>query len=358
MKKLLVLSLVLVVTAILILSSCTTPATPTEPTPVPPAPSPTPPSSEKPIELVFASNSPENVGMSVVHAEWMNKIEEETAGRVKFTAHWASSLLADEESFRGVQDGIADLSPYNPSETSGQRLNMVYTVPFMGTPDMTQSGMIYQQILKEFPEMMAEWPGMIPYAAWCMPAYQIHSTKSLIKVPDDLKGKKVSATGTLAKLVDSVGGAPVQMTVTDWYMSLERGLLEVLPTSYQAVEAFGCTELVPYHSNFTGSGYISPMVILFNQEKWNSLPSDIQKVFTDAEEWFGPAFTENELGFLNFVIKPKMEEWGHTIYDLTPEETQLWVDAAQPFWEIWIEENEQYGPAQEIVDRIQELKAQ
>ncbi len=206
--------------------------------------------------------------------------------------------------------------------------------------------------------MRAEYGGMIPYAAWTMPSMHLHSTKSLIRVPADVKGKKAGTSGEMAKLIESVGGAPVNVAIGDWYMSLERGLLEVMPTSAQALDAFGCTELCPYHAFFNGSGYCEPMVMLFNDKKWASLPPDIQKVFTDAEAWFGPAFTENESGYLEFAIMPKYKELGHTVVTLSVEETQQWVNAAQPFWKTWVEENSKYGPAQKIVDRIQELKAQ
>jgi len=110
MKKVLFVSILLLVIGALILSGCSTKTTTMTQTTTTTSTSTTT-TTTGPIELIFASNSPQGVGMSVVQEKWMQKIEEETGGKVKFIAYWSESLLKDEESFRGVQDGVADISP-------------------------------------------------------------------------------------------------------------------------------------------------------------------------------------------------------------------------------------------------------
>jgi TRAP-type C4-dicarboxylate transport system substrate-binding protein len=382
MKRLLLVSLVLVVIGTLILGGCaaktttttapvittttttkTTATVTSTTTTTAPATTitttTTTTTAAQPIEIVWTSNTPAEVGMSVVQDALMNKIEEQSGGRVKFIKYWGESLLKDPEMFRGIQDGIADMGPYNPSTESGLRLNTIFNMPFIGPSTQNMAGEIYQQLLKEFPEMTAEYEKLVPYGAWVMPGFNIHATDGLIIKPSDMQGKKAACSGEMAKLVDSIGGAPVQMSIGDWYMAIDRGLVQVVPSLIQAVDSFGCTELLPYHTWFgEGGGFFEPMVLIFNKQKWDSMPPDIQQIFLDNEKAYGYAFTENEQAFLDYVIMPKMLAANHTFYQLSTEETKAWVDAAKFLVDEWITENAPYGPSQQIYDRVQQLVAE
>jgi TRAP-type C4-dicarboxylate transport system substrate-binding protein len=92
-----------------------------------------------------------------------------------------------------------------------------------------------------------------------------------------------------------------------------------------------------------------------NQKTWDSLPSDIQDIFTSSEE-------SGAIAVLNGYIaegdtaREIVRKAGRTIYEPTVEETKLWTDAYGPLRETWVQEREAEGlSGQEAVDELLSL---
>ena len=166
-------------------------------------------------------------------------------------------------------------------------LNMFSKLAFMGYPSMAAGTEIYQKLWDKFPEIRNEFQQVKVYGAEMSPPNHLHFTDKVVKVPADLKGMKVIAIGgTMAEEMAMMGAAPLDIKVTDLFMSLERGLANGVSIHFPVVHAFGILKLVPYHTVFPGGTVMSVDMLLFNQKKWDKLPADVQKVFLDLEPWY------------------------------------------------------------------------
>jgi TRAP-type C4-dicarboxylate transport system substrate-binding protein len=110
---------------------------------------------------------------------------------------------------------------------------------------------------------------------------------------------------------------------------------------------------------------------MMNKQKWDALPPDMQKLFTDVsneykDKW-GVAFNGIDFGGIEFVKKH-----GGQVINLTPAESKRWVAAVQPViadykkdlvgrgykepeidtWISFIRERTEYWKAQEKARKI------
>ena len=314
----------------------------------------------KPIELTFASSIPSVAPLARLHKRWGDMIEQKSGGRVKFVYYFGGSLFKQigGEMLRGVQSGVVDFG-YNPiTRKYGFELNSITEVPFMGWKTMSQAAAVYNELLGEFPELRKEFKGVEPYAARPMPPNQLNTTKKLVRVPADIKGMKLYASGYISNLVEILGGAPVQVDVGDWDVSLNSGLIEGLGTHYVVVNVFKCMELVPHHTDF-GEGGISFLYdcLFTSPNTWKRLPPDIVKIIKDLEPWLVEESIKVDTSEIQRA-KDVAKGLGQTFTYLTPEEIQMWMTAAKPFHEKWIADNEANGlPARAVYEETKRLIA-
>jgi len=273
--------------------------------------------------------------------------------------YFSETLLKNSDVFRGVKSGIADLGYYTIGTDPGVLdLNYITRYPFLGWKSMKSGQVIYQELMKKFPELLEEFGDMKVFAPSMMPPNQLHSVKP-VRVPADMKGMKIIARGEWADLANAVGAAPIGLGPGDWYMTLERGLAEATITHYPVMHVFKCDELTPYHSSFgEGGAGMCPALYIMNMDTWNSFPPDIQAILDELGEWRADQIVQIDLAEIKRAVDWATEE-GHTFLELTPEEVKLWSDAIVPLHEKWLAELEAQGkPGRAVYEEAKRLIAE
>lgn len=278
-------------------------------------------------------------------------IEERSEGRITLELFEGGSLAARDETLRVLQAGIADIGFHTVTELP---LNLISRLPFLGMPNKWAAAEVHTELFKKFPELKKEI-GVEPLALAGMPPEQIFFTKKEVRVPADIKGMKIICGGEIAKVIDAAGGAAMNLNPGDWYMSLERGLVEGHVINFLAVFAFKTVELFQYHTMFGegGTGLVI-MGYLMNPDSWNSLPPDLQEIVAESTEWVAQELMRLDERDQQTSMNMS-KELNHTFTYLTPEEVQLWADLAKPVHEQWIADYAGKGPTQAIYDEAQRL---
>jgi len=311
----------------------------------------------KVIELKFTSHNGPEVPLSKYHKQWGDMLEKRSNGRVKVTYYWSEALLKLGDALRGTQTGLSDIAYYvhgsNPGVTE---LNRFHRLPFMGFPSMEVATTIYKKLWDKFPELKAEYKNVYVYGPRMMPPYQLHMTKDTIRVPKDLRGKKILARAEWATVMQTVGAAPLDQGPGEWYMTLERGLAQGHLVHFPALQALKTLELLPIHTIFgTGGCSMAMDLWLINMDTWNSLPQDIQQIMKDLEPWLQQSEIEQEYAYINTILETA-KKMNHQFINLTPDEVALWREAGKGTHEEWITKNEAKGlPARQIYDETQRL---
>jgi TRAP-type C4-dicarboxylate transport system substrate-binding protein len=378
MKRILLVVMVITLASVWVFAGCAEPTPAPEPSPTPaPTPSPTPSPTPKPsptpaptptpapeptgtIELKHASAFPPPSPLSQITQQWADKVYEESDGRLKITCYFGASLVGSDEMYRAVESGITDMGHYTLGTDPGLTpLNLVVTLPFLGLPSQAAGGPIHEKLLNSFPELQNEFKGMKVVALCAAPPETMHFTKKEVHLPEDLKGMKIVATGKWwSEALKEVDAAVVSIPAQDLYMSFERGLVEGHIFNFIGARSLKLLELYKTHTLFGDGGcFMTTMQFMMNNDSWNSLPPDLQKLMLDTGQWFRSALVESNKGDIQRGIDDA-KEMGHTFVQLTPAEIKAWSDIGIPVHELWIAENESKGPARAIYEEIQKLIAE
>jgi len=290
---------------------------------------------------------PPEASITKEFVSWAEGIEQQSNGRVKITCYLGGSLLKHGEMYRGVQDGIADIAWYSPTEDPGNwDLNSFQDLAMLGFKSDRQATKIYDTLLKDNATgLMQEFydKNFIPYGVLFPPTFQLWTTSKAVNVPDDIKGMKIYAVGTMAELFSAGGGAPVTLDIGDVYMSLDRGLIQAVNTHPAAMMVYNLLGFIKYATWFGDGGcYAFMNCFLFNKNKWDSLPSDIQTIFKEAEAVHieaAIAASHSEMDAALAICKQNNVQFTN----LTQDEIAVWQTLAEPSHEKWLQSMESKG---------------
>jgi TRAP-type C4-dicarboxylate transport system substrate-binding protein len=307
----------------------------------------------KVIELTVNDHNPEMAPPGQATKHWAAKVEELSGGKVKVNVHFGGALLKGDEAYRGVQKGVADAAHYTLDKRDGFLLNTIMALPFMGWPSQKETGKMYMDLLEKFSAMKGEWENVKITGVMMMPPTHIHTVDKVIKTPADLKGMKFhGAEAALVKSLDVAGATAVQMDIADMYMSLDRGLLQGVMNHIPVLQVFGVLKLLKYHTMFGDGGMnMTPMFMIMNADKFNSLPPEAQKAVMGAGQAWSEKFLVLDAGFQKKCLSDA-QAMNHTFTYLTPEEIKVWYNLIkEPVHDKWIQEAEAKGlPGKAVYD--------
>lgn len=312
----------------------------------------------KPIELTFNHLVPPVIPFAKVAQNWAKMIEEKSGGRVKITFYWSASLMPQQEIFKAVQTGVADVS-YYPLNADFQPLSFFASLPLMGFTSSTQGTEIYHKIYEQFPAVRDEFKGTTVLSTRMGAMSQIHTTKRAVQVPGDMKGLKLSGVGKqTAKFIQAGGAAPITGgAAADMYMNLERGLSDGTINHFPLILVFGTLPLLQNHAVF-GEGGVSGSIeaVIMNMNKFKSLPPDVQKIVEEASDWYTAEAIKLDISEVKRA-EAAAKGMNHNFVSIdSPEKLKPWEDVAQPLHEDWIKEMEQKGkPGRAVYDAVKKL---
>jgi TRAP-type transport system periplasmic protein len=358
MKKLVIILLGIMIVGALIVSSCSKSTTTTSvtqtstKTTTQTVTSMTTTTTEvKPIELRFSAFCVPEMGIGKVLQQTADRINEKSGGRLTVTVYWGEALSKMLDNSKAVQSGIADMSEYNIGSSAGlQELSRVLQLPFMGHTSYKEANDVFYQLYNKYPEIQAEWQGTKVLGVRAMIGYQFFFTEKTVRLPEDMKGMKLISSQGWVDFMTGVGAAPVQIGYGDWYTSLERGLVQGIPTHFVAAYAMKFLDLVPNITVFGDLGCSNAQgAMLMSLETWNSLPADLQAVVQEAADYWVQAVTDSDNADLVSAMDYAKEK-GFNLTYLTADEIQKWQTAAmQTEHAKWLQDNASKG-AQKIYD--------
>jgi TRAP-type transport system periplasmic protein len=284
--------------------------------------------------------------------EWANKVEENTNGQVKITIYPSGSLAKDVDAYDSTSGGVCDITYVNNvTENSRWSLNNITNVLSLPFPCDERGAEVWMQLWEEYPSMLDEFQGVKPLVPSVGSPTSIHTTE-LVRVPEDIKGMKIAVRGPKTVMLQSAGASPVSLGAGEWYMGVEKGVIDGAFAPTGVVVDRGVHEVLNYHLCFNlGQG---GSVIIINSEVWDRLPPDVQQEI-EALQPLGTELLAKAKQAEEDVGLDKCKAIGNEIVTISKEELKLWTDLAEPLAEDWITENESKGPAREIYEYAKEL---
>ncbi len=287
---------------------------------------------EKVVTLNYAHFMPPLTKQCILAKQWCSEVEKRTNGRVKINFFAGSTLMPAPQTYDGIVKGIGDIGWSILSYTRGRfPLTEVIDLP-LGY----NSGYFATKLINDFyarfkPKELDEVKVLYLHAHG--PGLLV--TKSPVSKLEDLKGMKIRSTGLSAKIVEALGGVPVALPIGETYDALMKGVAEGVLIPVEALQQWRLAEVTSYVTESYGSAYSTGFFVAMNKEKWNSLPSDIQKTIDAIDnEWIeknGKLWDEIDKEGKGYAL-----ERGIKFIQLSKEENTRWAEKVNPLLDDYV----------------------
>ncbi len=276
-----------------------------------------------------------------MHNGWMDKVEKDSGGRIKFERYPAMQLGGTPgQLFDQAKDGVVDVVWTLPGNSPGRFPRVeVFELPFVMTNAEATSKAYWeylQTVAKdEFKDVHliavnVHGPGLF------------HSRDKQIKSIADLKGMKVRGpTRQVTKLLSALGATPVGMPLPQIPDAMSKGVIDAAVVPWEVVPSVKLEELSKFHSEFDAklpALYTTTFVMVMNKAKYDSLPADLKKVIDtnsglETSGWLGKTQQGNDP-----KGKATAEERKTPILTFTNADYEAFRKAADQVDDEWVKE--------------------
>ena len=294
----------------------------------------------EPVTLKFATQNTETAWTTQNCIKpYLEKIEKEANGSVKFELYANQTLCKGNQSWQSVAKGIADLSWVSMGVYTGMNLLMeIINQPGMGFDSGMEGAERVYKIASEVPISMK------PYAANKVLALfpgdpgtgVIISTKP-IRTLEDLKGKKIRcAAGAYLDMLKALGATPVVMSMNDCYMGMQKGTIDGVLGDIDSYLSFRFYEVAKYCLHNVPRG-VTLFMIAMNKKAYDKLPAEAKKAFDANSGVEGGKWLAEHWGYNQRPLFKVATEKGTEVIRLSDDEKARWTALLAPLWDAWLE---------------------
>jgi TRAP-type transport system periplasmic protein len=313
--------------------------------------------SAETIELKMAHfMSPMHIQHQQSFVPFAEAVEKLTGGKVKIKIFPGGALGGAPELADSVKTGIADIAFIVPSYTTGRfPRTSAFDLPFNFNNAVQAAEVLYavydKYLVEDFKDYKVLW-------LYSCDTGQLHSVGKPIRTLADLQGMKMRTPSSyMSEALKLLGANPVSMPLSDLSMALDKHVIDGMLSPGTSLTDFKLTEIIKNTTQV--DFYISPMAVIMNKEKYNSLP-DYARIALDqasGKKW-GLRASKIYDDYAKSSLKSLSDRGKIKVYRLTPQEKKKFMEKVRKMEADWVAKNMTKGiPAQELMDKIHELTA-
>jgi TRAP-type C4-dicarboxylate transport system substrate-binding protein len=303
---------------------------------------------------------------------WARTIENRTNGRVKVTIFDNGSLTPAEQCYEGVVKGISDIGMSYFFYTR-ERFPLLAGLDLpLGYPNAAVATRVATELTEKYrPAELADTHLLYVQA----PGPSVLASKKPVRTLDDIKGMRICATADVQyKIASALGATPVDVPWSAAYEALKSGAVDGTLCRMELLQRVRQGEVINSITQTPALGNTMVLFVTMNLKKWQSLPPDIQQVFTDvSQEWAakhaqawdqadaaGRAFIEDlRREAISLLPRGAFIEDLHRVISLSPEEQQRWKQAVRPILDAYVKATQDKGlPGEQFLKDAQDLIAE
>jgi TRAP-type C4-dicarboxylate transport system substrate-binding protein len=281
-----------------------------------------------------------------MHKAWMDRVEKDSGGRIKFEAYPAMQLGGTPvQLYDQVRDGVVDVVWTLPGNTAGRFPRVeVFELPFIMSNAEATSKAYWEYVQTMAPDEFKETQVI---ALQVHGPGVIHTAEKPVKSVADLKGLKMRApTRQVNKMLGSLGATPVGMPLPQIPDALSKGTIQGCVIPWEVVPSVKVHELTKFHAEFDpagGSLYTTTFVMAMNKAKYSALPPDLKKVI-DANSgmatsgWLGKVQQAGDV-----AGRKAATDRGNTIFTVSAAEAQDFRRRSRAIEVEWVEDMNKRG---------------
>jgi TRAP-type C4-dicarboxylate transport system substrate-binding protein len=277
---------------------------------------------------------------------WAQRIEKASGGKVKIEIYPSMSLGGKPpQLINQARDGVVDLvwtvNGYTPGLFPRTE---VFELPFVYVNNPAATNLAMRDMFQKY--LAPEYKGVHVLFLHVHAGQAIHMVDKLVRKPDDLKGLKMRIpTRTGAWIIEALGASPVGMPVPDLPQALSKKVVDGAFIPWEIIPALKLQDLIKYYIEGPKKERFgnTTFQVSMNEARWNSLPSDVKKAFTDhsGAAWVrevGKIWAEDDDEGIAVATKA-----GNQHIQLTQAEMKAFEQKLEPVVQRWINEVKEKG---------------
>jgi len=279
------------------------------------------------IKLKGANYLPVTHPMSVLSGWFCDEVKKRTNGQVEIAYYPGGTLLTAPKMYDGVVTGISDLGFSHIQYTRGRfPVTEVFDLP-LGFPSGWTATWVATDFYNKYKPK--EWNDVeVLYLTTSGPII-LQTISKPVKTLEDVKGIKIRAVGQMSEIIKLLGGVPIPLEMVDVYDSLRRGVIEGVTVDLSTLKYWKFAEVTKFVTADWQLGTGITFYWVMNKDKWDKLPRDIQKIFTEvaseAREKQGALWDSMDIEGRDLFTS----KGGQMVY-LSDTEAARWVKAVEP----------------------------
>ncbi len=285
--------------------------------------------------------------------EFKKEVEEKSAGDLKIEIFPSAQLYKDKEVPQAVSSGAIEMGIASLTRFAGTVPAVdIFYVPFMfDSPSKVRAATAPGSTIRKGLDGTILKTGARVLWWQAFGSAIVLSKNPAIKLPGDMKGKKVRVFGkTIGDTVTALGGAPTLMSGSKQFLAYQRGTVDAGMTGITAVKSRKLYEVM---DNLTLTRHADiEFVVIINEKVWQGLSDKNKAIITTAA-----LRVEKDLrDKMSAIEAAALEDVSDkiTVFDLTREERAEWKAATKPVVDAYIKRSGEMGAA--MVKAADELK--
>ncbi len=281
-----------------------------------------------------------------MHKPWMDKVEKESGGRLRFEAYPSMQLGGTPaQLYDQVKDGVVDIAWTLPGYSAGRfPQTEAFELPFMMNNAEATSKALWEYLHTVAPDDYRETqllavnvhgPGVL------------HTKSKPVKTVADIRSMKLRGPSRpITKMLGYLGAIPVGMPLPAIPDALSKGTIDGCVLPWEVVPSIKVQELTHFHSEFApalGALYTAAFVLAMNPKRYASLPPELKKVIDNnsglaVSGWMGKTQQANDA-----LGRKSATDRGNTVYTIAGADAQEFKRKAAVVEVEWIAEMDKRG---------------
>ena len=274
-----------------------------------------------------------------IHKPWMDAIEKDSAGRIKFETYPSMQLGgAPGQLFDQAKDGVADIS-FTISGYAPGRFPMieVFELPFI-TYDGEGSSRALWEYFKA--NAQSDFKDVHVLALHMHGLNVVHMKTKLLKTAEDFRGMKIrGATRVATQVIGALGAAAIGMPLPQIPDALSKSVIDGAIVPWDTVPPAKLQELTRFHTEFapgTPGFNNATQFMVMNKRRYEGLPADLRQIM---DRHSGLEFSGRSGRIIaggDDAVRQDVLKRGNTVHVMGASETEDFKKKVAPVTDAWI----------------------
>ena len=240
----------------------------------------------KPIEIIFSAYVPPAHTVFETLNPYFKRIEELSAGKIKFKTYAGGVLMKAQESLRAVSAGTVPCALITTTYFTSfiPKVNLIGDILLI-TEDASATCGSTTELLLSYPDFFEdELKKNNVYmlgGLYSTNPYPTISNKP-IRTLADMKGKKIRTAGAAwVRLANALSVTSVSIPITEGFEGLQRGTIDGVWGAVEFLRSYNLWDVAKYVTDYPTGCYCGTCALVFNRDFWDKLPRPVKQIILE-----------------------------------------------------------------------------